>query len=196
MWILGLDTATLAPSLALFQSEGAHSHVRASKPLPPASAEHLVASLSALLSGEDLGIEEIARIGVISGPGSFTGLRAGLAFSRGLSRALHIPLIAVPAFEAASTAFPGPGEVHFILEAGRGEVHYSRRNQDGVLTAPALVPRAEVRGEPVVEITQVSLAEAAARVATKESRTGLTPILLYGRVSAAEEKFGSPGEAG
>ena len=61
---------------------------------------------------------------VVSGPGSFTGLRVGLATVKGLCEVLRKPLATVSMLEALAITYGRPGEnVTAVLDAGRGEVY-------------------------------------------------------------------------
>jgi|SRR5450755_4091983 len=190
MRILSLDTASPFPSLAARDGDRAE----ASRALPPNAAESLPLAASALLAGMRLTVENLDRVAVISGPGSFTGLRAGLAFARGLARARGIPLVLVPTFAAAHEAAPEPAGALFVLDAGRGDVHAAPRTGDAVLGAGPPRPRSEVeaaafaRGSSVLDLGLMGLplAAAAARIAARDETT--TRTVVYGRPSAAEEK--------
>lgn len=73
------------------------------------------------------GSEHLTAVGVAIGPGSFTGLRIGLAFSKGLVLVRRIPLIGIPTLDivAASQAlFDGP--LFAVLQAGRGRIAVGR----------------------------------------------------------------------
>jgi tRNA threonylcarbamoyl adenosine modification protein YeaZ len=139
----------------------------------------------------------VERVAVLSGPGSFTGLRAGAAFARGFARALGVPLVSVSTFETVSAALPEAGDVDFLLDAGRGEVHRARRRASRLTEDSAPLSRAAARadaerdGVPIRDPGEdpVLLAAALARLAesTPAGAAGLSPV--YGRPSAAEEKF-------
>lgn len=192
MIVLALDTASPRPALALLPEGGSPPLV---EPLDLGAAETLVAHVSTLLARAGLDRRALGRLAVVSGPGSFTGLRAGTAFARGLARALGVPLVLVPTFEAASAALPDPGRADLVLEAGRGEVHRARRRDASLAVDAAPVSRERAAGEAAAEGAALldlgwgtaELALAAARIA-REATSDPGPGLVYGRVSAAEEK--------
>jgi tRNA threonylcarbamoyladenosine biosynthesis protein TsaB len=195
MRVLSLDSASPGPALAVADEAG-RGPVTA---LPAAAAEAIPNAVAAALAGAGLTVADLDRVAVLSGPGSFTGLRAGMAFARGLARARGIPLVLVPTFRAASSALPEPADVFFVLDAGRGEVHAARRSAGRLAEEPAPRPREEVlaaaaaAGVPVVDLALAGLplASAAARVAAAAGPE-FSGGIVYGRRSAAEEKLGAP----
>jgi len=68
------------------------------------------------------GFEGIERIGVTVGPGSFTGLRVGLAFARGLGAALGRPLVGLSTLDALAASVPDEA-VAALIDARRGQVY-------------------------------------------------------------------------
>ena len=81
---------------------------------------------------------QLQRVGVTVGPGSFTGLRVGLAFAKGLGAALSVPVIGVGVLEAL--AQPLKGTVFAVLDAKRDQV-YLQAFADGVaVSAPDALP--------------------------------------------------------
>jgi tRNA threonylcarbamoyladenosine biosynthesis protein TsaB len=64
-------------------------------------------------------------LAVLVGPGSFTGIKVGIAFARGLARALGLPLAGVDGLEALALA-AGPGEHLVAVDALRGELFGGR----------------------------------------------------------------------
>jgi len=66
---------------------------------------------------------EIKVVAVATGPGSFTGLRIGLAFAKGLCLARHLPLIGIPTLDIVAAAQPvQPLPLAAVLQAGRGRL--------------------------------------------------------------------------
>ena len=190
MLILSLDTASPFPSLAIAADGGPER----ARPLPPNAAEGLPTAVEDLLSDDGRTVRDLGRVAVVSGPGSFTGLRAGLAFAHGLARGRGIPLVLVPTFAAAHEARPEPKNAVFVLDAGRGDVHAAPRTAGGVASALPPRPRPEVeagaaaRGLFIVDlgVEHLPLAAAAGRIAGRDE-TGPNTV-VYGRPSAAEEK--------
>lgn len=100
--LLGIDTATAVGSLALVRV-GAVLGRRTIAASATHSAE-LGPALDGLLEECDARLDEVGAIGVGRGPGSYTGLRVGIAFAKGLEFGLRVPLIGVPSFEAIAFA--------------------------------------------------------------------------------------------
>jgi len=95
---LAIDTSTETIRCALF-SAGAVSGVSATR---SESRRRNVAVLTAeLLQQREIAVDELAAVVVVIGPGSFTGLRVGLSFAKGLVAAQDIPLVGVTRFEQA-----------------------------------------------------------------------------------------------
>lgn len=209
MIVLAVDTASPLPAAALTRTpQGADPAAgeTLSSPLGERAAERLPGQVQYLLDQAGLKAQDLDRVAVLTGPGSFTGLRAGAAFCRGLARALDIPLFAFPTFVVASSLVPDPPDADFILDAGRGEVQRAVR-RSGAVGPPSLVRReeairlAEAAGARLVDLDALGLplasaAASLAAVAPLEAATDLVTPLGYGRPSAAEERFGPPGRDG
>lgn len=135
--ILAIDTCLFACSTAVVQ-DGA---VLAGR-VEPMSRGHqerlapLVAEVMAEAGG--VGFDQLDRIAVTVGPGSFTGLRVGLAFAKGLSAALAIPAVGVGSLEAL--AQPHKGRVFAVLDAKRGQVYLQAFADGAAVSAPDALP--------------------------------------------------------
>jgi tRNA threonylcarbamoyladenosine biosynthesis protein TsaB len=81
----------------------------------------LVPQIAALLGNHGFGKEDIGAFAVVSGPGSFTGLRIGLAAVKALAEVLEKPIAAVSLLEAIAVG--AHGRVLAALDAGRNEVY-------------------------------------------------------------------------
>jgi tRNA threonylcarbamoyladenosine biosynthesis protein TsaB len=197
-FVLGLDSASPSSAIALVRDAGAAGGALEEdcEELAHGAAELLVRRLRALLERAGTDVASLDRVAVVSGPGSFTGLRAGIAFGRGLARGRGIALVSVPTFQAASAARSEPVRAAFLLDAGRGDVHAAWRSEGGLEEVAKPLPRdralaeADARGLLVIDLDDAALplARAAARLALASEDA--EPVLVrYGRPSAAEEKL-------
>lgn len=127
--ILALEVATAyrdhAASLALKTAE----HV-AFQPLEGShsQASQLVPAIEALLAAHQLTHTDLAQLAITVGPGSFTGIRIGLAVARAMAFACpKLQLIPVTTLEAmVSKADPALKTLQVVLRAGKGDVYYQR----------------------------------------------------------------------
>lgn len=101
MVVLALDTTTSAGSCALLRDDNI-VRVQASDQSRPQAAR-LPGELAAMLEREGVALPEIDILAVGIGPGSFTGLRVGIATMQGLAMALNRPLFGISAFDALAS---------------------------------------------------------------------------------------------
>jgi len=126
----------------------------------------LVPQIAALLARHGFHQANIGGFAVASGPGSFTGLRVGLAAVKALAEILKQPIAAVSLLEAIARSSALPGTVLTVLDAGRGEVYVGNYETGPTLRmrSERLLSRqeflAESKGHAVVT-PDSSLAEAA-----------------------------------
>ena len=116
--LLALDTSTSQAGIALYdgavQAElvwtAGRNHAR-----------QLMPAVRQLLEQLGIGPGDLAAVGAARGPGSFTGLRVGLAVGRGLAFALGLPLYGVGSLQVQAAGLAAsPGPVRAVLDAGRG----------------------------------------------------------------------------
>jgi tRNA threonylcarbamoyladenosine biosynthesis protein TsaB len=105
------------------------------------ASERLVAVVRELVEGVKWRLADLGAVVVVSGPGSFTGVRVGLSAAKGLSEALGTPVVAVSRLALLSAAArPQEGEVCAVLDAGRGEFYCGQyRRSGGECVAETLV---------------------------------------------------------
>ena len=103
MRILSIDTCLAACSVAVLDGERVLAAI--SEPMVRGHQERLASMAREAMAHAGLRFGDLERIGVTVGPGSFTGLRVGLAFAKGLSSALARPAVGVGSLEA----LPGDG---------------------------------------------------------------------------------------
>jgi tRNA threonylcarbamoyladenosine biosynthesis protein TsaB len=136
MIVLGLDTCLSACSVAVL----ADGRVRASasQVMARGHQERLAPMAQAVMEEARLPFARLDRIGVTLGPGSFTGLRVGLAFAKGLAAALGVPAVGIGTLEAL--AADAAGLVFAVLDARREQVYLQAFEDGRPLTAPAVLP--------------------------------------------------------
>jgi tRNA threonylcarbamoyladenosine biosynthesis protein TsaB len=118
--ILALDTCVDACSVAVWADGRALAAI--SEPMQRGHQERLAPMVVEALAAAGLNPSQIDRIAVTTGPGSFTGLRVGLAFAKGLALALDRPCVGIGALEALALS-AGDGFVAACLDARRGRVY-------------------------------------------------------------------------
>lgn len=127
----------------------------------------LVPQIAALLAKHGFTKNDISGFAVASGPGSFTGLRVGLAAIKALAEVLGKPIAAVSLLEAIAVAGGLQGRVVAALDAGRGEIYsgeYDVAGDSAKLVRERILSKneflAEMKTETVVT-PDTALAEAA-----------------------------------
>jgi tRNA threonylcarbamoyladenosine biosynthesis protein TsaB len=119
--ILAIDTATRFMSLALASEE-----MRAAERSWPSQNNHtieLAPAVERLLSGAGVRPNELTALAVAIGPGSFTGVRIGLGFAKGLALAGGLPLIGVKTLDIVVRELPlQERQAIAVIQAGRGRV--------------------------------------------------------------------------
>ncbi len=152
MIVLGFDTATSASTAALRLDGGATSEARDDPPpgAHPGHATRLLELARELLLDAGIGWRALTRIAVGVGPGTFTGLRVGIASARALAQSLEVPVVGVSSLRALAQAAYGAelrgadglgAELLLaVIDARRGEVFAAayQRGKDGL--ARELVP--------------------------------------------------------
>lgn len=103
MYLLAIDTATNSGGVAISRNAEVIGLVMLKTPL--SYAEKLVDYIDFLLESLDLKVRDINCLAVASGPGSFTGLRVGIASAKGLSQSLNIPCVGVSTLAALAHRF-------------------------------------------------------------------------------------------
>ena len=121
MKVLALDTALDACQAAVLDGDQVLA-VR-SEPMQRGHQERLGLTVQAVMADAGLGFGELDRIGVTVGPGSFTGVRVGLAFAKGLALALDLPLVGLGTLEALASSVEDDGLVTAVVDAKRGQVY-------------------------------------------------------------------------
>ena len=138
--LLSIETSTSISSVALHRDGVLISEER--NPVPQSTASQLAVMIQRLLKQAHIQPKELNAIVVTSGPGSYTGLRIGVATAKGLCYALTIPLIAINSLELMThkAIVSNPDHVADwfcpMLDARRMEVYCLLMNRAGVTLQP------------------------------------------------------------
>jgi tRNA threonylcarbamoyladenosine biosynthesis protein TsaB len=138
---------------------------------------------------------EVDRIGVTRGPGSFTGLRVGLAFAKGLGFALGRPVVGIGTLQALAAGIEGPAAA--VIDARRDQV-YAQAFRDGEPLSPPealAVADAGLRLAPFGPVRLVGPGAALLAQAFPEAEVapgGVDPVALAALVAAAPEPSSAP----
>jgi tRNA threonylcarbamoyladenosine biosynthesis protein TsaB len=141
--ILSVDTATLGGSVAISRGKSLLASVVGDSQLSHSNS--LLADINRILSKTNVELSDIDQFAVTLGPGSFTGLRIGIATVKGLAATLNRGCVGIPTLHAIAHAAGVSDATLALLPAGRGEVFaqlLSVSNDDRVieLDAAAHIP--------------------------------------------------------
>jgi tRNA threonylcarbamoyladenosine biosynthesis protein TsaB len=210
--LLGIDTSTAVASACVLTDAGEAFEVTPPPQAlqrPPAHARELLPAVAEAMRRADAEIADLAAIAVGVGPGSFTGLRIGIATARALASAAKLPLRPVSSLAALAAGIEEGGQGQGLLalpliDARRGELFGAVYEGGRPLIGPFAAPPEEVlrvRGELGPEHEMASLTMQAAgdgslrfrgvleaagiRVAPEGSRTHLVRALHICRLGLA-----------
>lgn len=138
--LLTIQTASPAGSLAITDGERLLAEINLDIRKTP--TEWLLQSIEDLLAKADLEKDALDAIGVVVGPGSFTGLRVGLATAKGLSLATGCPLLGISSLQCLAMQLPFTGlPVCVMLDARKQEVYAALFNWEGGYPRPVVEER-------------------------------------------------------
>jgi len=137
MIVLAIDTCLDACQAAL--SADGRVLAERSEPMRRGHQERLAGLVQATMADAGLAFDAVDRVGVTVGPGSFTGLRVGLAFAKGLGLALGAPVVGVGVLEALAAAAEA-GFAAAIVDARRGQVYVQAFADGRALMSPDILP--------------------------------------------------------
>jgi tRNA threonylcarbamoyladenosine biosynthesis protein TsaB len=128
MLLLAIDTSGKQGSIALARAEdhGSPNEIEIVEIIPLVGgtfSAQLIPQISTLISSNGYEKDAVGGLVVVSGPGSFTGLRVGLAAVKALAEVLSKPIAAVSLLEVIALASGAQGRVMAVLDAGRGDFY-------------------------------------------------------------------------
>jgi tRNA threonylcarbamoyladenosine biosynthesis protein TsaB len=122
MKILALDTVMAACSAAVVDTERPVPLAGAFVAMERGHAEALAPMVAEVMGNSGIELRHIDRIAVTIGPGTFTGVRIGLSFARGLGLARHLPVIGIDSLSAIASNESAEAPLLVVSEARNGEV--------------------------------------------------------------------------
>ncbi len=135
MKILGIETATRTGSVAIISEHGVIAEYTLN--IEATHSERLMETVDRVLRGAGMALADLDGLSVSVGPGSFTGLRIGIATVKGIAAATGKPIAAVPTMKALAWNIPHAGyPVCPLLDARKKEVYAALyRYENGSLSA-------------------------------------------------------------
>ena len=200
--LLAVDTSTAQIGLALFDGTKMaaemtwHSRQHHTVELAPALIE--------LLGRTGIKMTDVQALGVAIGPGSFTSLRVGLSFIKGLSLARHLPVIGIPTLDVVAAAQPvSKVPLAAVLQAGRGRLalgwyhsSHAEWKSDGAVKVTNVDELAEMIGRPTIVAGELN-ADERQRLARKKVNVRLaTPSACVRRPAILAELVWARWQAG
>ncbi len=148
--VLSIETATLEGSVALSQGERLIAAFSGEK--GASHSEHLIPQIDSILQGAGKSLADVSLFAAAIGPGSFTGLRIGLATVKALAATLQRPCLGIQTLEAVACSARLSTRILAALPAGRGELFsqlfsVSAKGVPEPLSEPAHLPPAALLEE-------------------------------------------------
>jgi tRNA threonylcarbamoyladenosine biosynthesis protein TsaB len=137
--ILALDTATPATVVGVARADGTLLAARRHDPAPgerPGHTAQLLPLAHAALTEAGVAWGDVTRIGAGVGPGTFTGIRIGVATARALAQGLEAETVAIPTLRALALNATHSGPILAILDARRGEAFLAAYEARGAELLP------------------------------------------------------------
>ena len=190
MRVLAIDTALNACSVAVSDGDALHM---ASEPLERGHAERLMTMIGEVLADAGLCFSQLDRIAVTIGPGSFTGVRVGLAAARGLGLVLKKPVVGITTLAALAGGVQDTTNrpLAVAIDARRGEIYGQIFNEGVAASEPVVVgiqdfaaalPRAVALAGSAAEAV-AELAREAGRDVTVLNDAGAPDIAVVARMA-------------
>ena len=149
MKILGIDTSSMAASVAVIEDNKLICEYTINT--KKTHSQKLMPMIENMLGLSDLNVREIDAIAVCEGPGSFTGLRIGMATAKAIAHVNDIPVIGVNSLEAlAANMNLCDKKICSILDAQRNQVYTGRYHYEGT----KLVEIKEIGIQPIDELLE------------------------------------------
>lgn len=212
--ILAIETATGCGGVSLTSGDRRDGRVLAEYTLQPdiAHSRRLLGLIAAMMTATALSWDSLDGVAISQGPGSFTGLRIGMAAAKGIAMAAGVPLLGVSTLDGLAAQVPGLSlPLCCLLDARKqqvyagfyhcvdGDGHYRRTGDPLVLSPSALINRIEaptlVAGPGIAACAAQLAAHPLARLlpsAALHPRAALIGFLAAEDLAAAPVGSGGP----
>lgn len=196
MKLLAIDTAANLCAACVWDTATGAERGRSVADLGKGHAEYLMTTIAEALEAAGCTYADLGMLAVATGPGSFTGVRVGVATARGLALALKIPAVGISTLDAiaAEAAASHPGRrVLVAIAAGRGELYVALYDELAKLIYGPMVTTIEtaldIAREDVPVLAGSAAREIAAALGSLPQRfgpeTATADIATYARLAAA-----------
>ncbi|MGD9968499.1 MAG: tRNA (adenosine(37)-N6)-threonylcarbamoyltransferase complex dimerization subunit type 1 TsaB [Hyphomonadaceae bacterium] len=175
MIVLGIDTALDACSVAIVRDLNMLAHLH--EPMARGQAERLAPMVQQAAQHAGVAFDQLDRVAVTTGPGSFTGVRVGLSFARALALSIGKACIGVSTLEALALEDGEEGARAAVIETP-GASYFALYENGAPLIAPRNIARGEheaLRGEAVLKGPDVTVNAAALAVRAGRLHPALYP---------------------
>ncbi|WP_159946156.1 tRNA (adenosine(37)-N6)-threonylcarbamoyltransferase complex dimerization subunit type 1 TsaB [Rhizobium sp. 18065] len=195
MIVLAIDTAGVDCAVAVYDAASGRVLGSVSETIGRGHAERLMAMIDEALDKADLTLSEMTRVAVTVGPGSFTGIRVGVAAARGLALALGVECVGVSTLSVLAN-LPAPGAPRTVLaamNAHRDEV-YAQTFENGEPSDEARVLGLDEFLSQAASDNVAVIGSAAALLTDKAAQTGPDhfPIEIVAALGAKAKAQGKP----
>jgi tRNA threonylcarbamoyl adenosine modification protein YeaZ len=136
MKILAIDTALPAVSACVLEDGATTPEAQETLGMERGHAEALIPLIERVMAKIDGGFSALGRVAVTVGPGSFTGLRVGIAAARAIALAWDLPTVGVSTLAALAAPLilaDKPGAVVVAVDARHGHIFFAAFHEDGRL---------------------------------------------------------------
>ncbi len=139
MLILNFDTCFNKTYITLRNNENIIENIVVSSTDKDYHSVFLIPKIRDILRKNNILIKDLTAIGVNIGPGSFTGIRAGITIARVLAQQACLKLVGVPSLQILSKINKNGGKTTVILDARKNKVYFAEYDGDKTITEPMLV---------------------------------------------------------
>lgn len=197
MLVLALDTSLSRTAVAV--TDGRRVHAVRIEEMDRGHSERLFSLVREALAEAGVALQDVERFAVTVGPGSFTGVRIGIAAARGFALATGRPVVGVGTLQALAASLPerAPGPVLAAIDARRGEIYAALFSATGEVLVEPFAADAETVLDKAGDAPAVIVGNGAPILAHQAAITGrrVPPLEpLAGPDPAAIARLGASGD--